>query len=104
MTYRDDVARYACRQLGEQLNSCVTGDPGSDSVAEYLAAGWLLMDDYYADDDQPRDAGTALIAALRDHAAALNRLAAELEAGDFPLDSLRRLDLPRTPPVAVRSV
>lgn len=103
MTYRDDVARHACRQLGDQLNSFVTGDPGSDSIAEYLAAGWLLTDDYYADDDQPRDSGTALIAALRGHAAALNRLADELERGDLPLDSLRRIDLPRTPPTAVRS-
>jgi hypothetical protein len=104
MTYRDDVARYACRQLGDQLNSFVTGDPGSDSIAEYLAAGWLLMDDYYADDDQPRDAGTALIAALRDHAAALSRLATELARGDVTLDSLRRIDLPRTPPLPVQSV
>jgi hypothetical protein len=104
MTYRDDVARYACRQLGDQLNSYMTGDPGSDSIAEYLAAGWLLTDDYYADDDQPRDAGTALIAALRNHAAAFDRLATELARGDVTLDSLRRIDLPRRPPAAAQSV
>jgi hypothetical protein len=96
VTIRDDDARRAARTLGAQLNMYFTGDPGPDDVAEYLAAGWLITDDYYSEeDDPPRDVGTELILALRQQAAALNRIAGDLERGDITLDSLRRIELPR---------
>lgn len=93
---RDRWARMACRELGGLLNAYVTGDPDDDSLAEYIAAGWLILDDYYTDDDDPpRDVPGQLARSLRTFAQALDRMAREVEIHAIPLDGLRRLDLPR---------
>lgn len=96
MTIRDEDARRACRTLGGQANSYVTGDPGPDDVAEYFAAAWLLMDDYYREEeDPPYDVGGSLIRTLHSYGQAFIRLAGDLQAGRTPLDELRRTELPR---------
>jgi len=94
-TSRDQDIRQACRRIGSILNAYVTGDPGADDIAEYVAAGWVRTDDYYREPDDTPQAGTEQLARSLDlMAQAFARLSADVKSGDCTLDTVRGIEVP----------